>query len=145
MRDSSPPTQSLASGAAADMEDDVVEDEDSVEAVALSSAFPVAATGSLNGKLLIWDLNSEKLRHDPIRLDGGITRLAWRGSEGGSDLLFCSSLDGTASAWDGRTGNVVRRWTGHRGQILDMSVAPMGNFLLTASGDGTVRAFSLHD
>jgi len=145
MRDSSPPTQSLASGAAADMEDDVVEDEDSVEAVALSSAFPVAATGSLNGKLLIWDLNSEKLRHDPIRLDGGITRLAWRGSEGGSDLLFCSSLDGTASAWDGRTGNVVRRWTGHRGQILDMSVAPMGNFLLTASGDGTVRTFSLHD
>jgi len=117
------------------------EEEDSVEAVALSSGLPIAATGSLSGRLLIWDLNSEKLRHDPARLEAGITRLAWLGA--GNDLLFCASLDGTASAWDGRTGAVVRRWTGHRGQVLDMAVAPMGNFLLTASGDGTVRTFTL--
>lgn len=133
---------STSSGSA--MEDDT-EEVDAIEAVALSSTFPVAATGSLNGKLLIWDLNSEKLRHDPVRLEGGITRLAWRGGAGGSDLLFCSSLDGSASVWDGRTGSVVRKWTGHRGQVLDMAVAPMGNFLLTAAGDGTVRTFALNE
>merc|ERR1719374_387724 len=127
------------SGASAAEEE---EEEDSVEAVALSSGLPIAATGSLAGRLLIWDLNSEKLRHDPIRLEGGITRLAWH-EAAGNDLLFCSSLDGTASAWDGRTGSVVRRWTGHRGQVLDMAVAPMGNFAITASGDGTVRTFTL--
>merc|ERR1719259_1257284 len=126
------------SGASAAEEE---EEEDSVEAVALSSGLPIAATGSLAGRLLIWDLNSEKLRHDPARLEAGITRLAWHGA--GNDLLFCASLDGTASAWEGRTGAVVRRWTGHRGQVLDMAVAPMGNFLLTASDDGTVRTFTL--
>jgi len=124
--------------------DDAAEDpEDSVEAVALSNGLPIAATGTLSGRLLIWDLNSEKLRHDPIQLEGGVTRLAWHGSAG-SDLLFCSSLDGSASAFDGRTGCVVRRWTGHRGQVLDMSVAPMGNFCLTAAGDGTVRTYTLN-
>ena len=118
-----------------------VGESDFVEAVALSAGLPIAATGSLTGRLLIWDLNSEKLRHDPARLEDGITQLAWHGA--GHDLLFCASLDGTASAWDGRTGAVVRRWTGHRGQVLDMAVAPMGNFLLTASDDGTVRTFTL--
>jgi len=138
VRESSPSSSGPA------MDDGAAGEETSIEAVALSSSFPVGATGSLDGKLLIWDLNSEKLRHDPIRLDGGITRLAWSGG-GGGDLLFCSSLDGTASAWDGRSGSVVRRWTGHRGQVLDMAVASMGNFLLTAAGDGTVRTFALND
>lgn len=134
-------TSSAAAGSSASSSSE--SEAESVEAVALAPSLPVAAAGCLSGRLLIWDLNSEKLRHDPIQLDGGVTRLAWTGGGGGAggDLLFCSSLDGTASVWDGRTGSLVRRWTGHRGQILDMAVAPMGNFVLTASGDGTVRTF----
>lgn len=114
------------------------DEPDSVEAVALSASLPLAAAATLAGRLFLFDLNAAQLRLDPIQLSAGVTRLHFA-----SNLLFVSCLDGTVVVLDTRTGSELKKWTGHCGQILDMTVASTGNFVLTASGDSTVKRFSM--
>ncbi|XP_019614224.1 PREDICTED: angio-associated migratory cell protein-like [Branchiostoma belcheri] len=115
------------------------EDTNSVEAVGLSRSQPLAAVGSLNGTLGVWDIPTGVQRHKCSH-PGGIVRLQWVES---GYLLYTSCLDGVTRIWDSRTGATVQQLTGHAEEILDMAVSRDGNIVLTSSGDNTARVFNL--
>ncbi|XP_022079230.1 angio-associated migratory cell protein-like [Acanthaster planci] len=115
-------------------------DSNSVEAVGLCQSQSLAAVGSLNGILGVWDIPTQKQRHC-CQLEAGIVRLRWDPS--GTPTIFTAGLDGQVQLWDARSGQSVASWTGHRGEILDVAISNDGNTILTASGDTSCRVFSL--
>ncbi|KAG6550304.1 hypothetical protein Mapa_008265 [Marchantia paleacea] len=111
----------------------------SVESVGLSSILPLAATGSLDGNLIIWDLQTLTPRHTCEHEDG-IVKVLW---PTGSHLIYTASLDYSVRIWDSRTGELVRRFQGHSDSIMDMAVSKDGRLILSGADDMTARVFSL--
>lgn len=111
----------------------------SIEAVGFSPQQPMLATASLSGVLGVWDLSSYRLRQQ-CKHPGGIVRLKWDST---TPLIYTGCLDGVVRLWDSRSGNCEREWYGHSGEILDLAVARDGSFLVTGSGDGTARVFTV--
>ncbi|KXZ49922.1 hypothetical protein GPECTOR_19g373 [Gonium pectorale] len=113
--------------------------EDSVEAVGLSSTLPLAASASLDGKLLIWDCGTLSQR-GACEHPTSITRMVWHPTE---PLVFTACLDGASRCWDLRTGTCVRTYGGHEDAVQDICISPDGSMLLTGSDDGTARVFKV--
>ncbi|XP_002734673.1 angio-associated migratory cell protein-like [Saccoglossus kowalevskii] len=116
------------------------DDSNSVEAVGFCNSLPLAAVGSLNGFLTIWDISTQKLRNQ-CKHEAGIVRLQWDLS---SPMVYTSCLDGSVRLWDGRSGQLLTLWSGHVAEILDMTLTRDGNSLVTASGDSTARVFTVN-
>ncbi|GFG40869.1 hypothetical protein Cfor_08899 [Coptotermes formosanus] len=91
----------------------------SVEAVGFcqDSNFPLAATGSLDGVLCIWDISRGSLRHR-LKQDSGITKLVWVKS---GPYFFTTDLDGSIRLYDARSGSMRNQLFGHSNCILDIS------------------------
>ncbi|XP_033101349.1 angio-associated migratory cell protein-like isoform X3 [Anneissia japonica] len=124
---------------AGDVNEDIGE-TNSVESVGFCHSQPLAAVGSLNGTLSIWDTPTQIIRHK-CQHDAGIVKLKWDKS---NPLVYSCSLDGMLRLWDARSGKVEGCWSGHTGEILDMTISRDGNTILTVSGDKTARVFPIH-
>ncbi|KAJ1729271.1 60S ribosomal subunit assembly or modification protein [Coemansia sp. Benny D160-2] len=111
---------------------------ESVEAVGLCSVLPLAATGSVDGSLSIWDISAMRLR-TTLKHDDSVTRLAWHAD---SPLLTSVSMDCSVRTWDARTGECVRVWRGHQEGIMDFAMTPDGSTIVTASDDGCCLVFA---
>ncbi|XP_070569921.1 angio-associated migratory cell protein-like [Ptychodera flava] len=117
------------------------EDEsNSVEAVAFCKSQPLVAVGSLNGIVGLWDIPTQ-IQRNQCKHEAGIVRVVWDAT---NPLVYTCCLDGVVRLWDGRSGQVVSKWTGHMGEILDMAITRDGNSIVTASGDKTARVFAVH-
>ncbi|KAL5708397.1 hypothetical protein ACHQM5_019196 [Ranunculus cassubicifolius] len=113
---------------------------DSVECVGLCQSFPWAATGSMDNKLLIWDLNYSSI-HSTCQHEEGVTCLAWIGS---SIHVATGSGDGIVRIWDSRSGECVKEFRGHSDVIQSITVTADGEHIVSVSIDGTARAFELN-
>ncbi|KAJ2723107.1 60S ribosomal subunit assembly or modification protein [Coemansia sp. Benny D115] len=113
--------------------------EEGVEAVGLCSVLPLAATGSVDGGLSIWDINTLRLR-TTLKHDDSVNRLLWHED---SPLLTSVSMDMTVRTWDARTGECVRVSKGHQEGIMDFVVSKDGKTAVTASDDGCCLVFAL--
>ncbi|KAJ2788915.1 60S ribosomal subunit assembly or modification protein [Coemansia guatemalensis] len=111
---------------------------ESVETVGLCDALPLAATGSVDGSLSIWDINTLRLR-TTLKHDDSVTQLIWHEN---SPLLTSTSMDCTVRMWDSRTGDCVRVWKGHQEGIMDFSLSKDGKTIVTASDDGCCLVFA---
>ncbi|KAJ2605626.1 60S ribosomal subunit assembly or modification protein [Coemansia sp. RSA 1722] len=111
---------------------------ESIEAVGLCSALPLAATGSVDGSLSIWDINTMRLR-TTLQHDDSVTRLLWHED---SPMLTSVSMDCTVRTWDARTGDCVRVSNGHQEGIMDFALSRDGHTVVTASDDGCCLVFS---
>lgn len=111
--------------------------EESVEAVGFSGHLPLAASASVDGKVLIWDCGTMSQR-GACAHPAGITRMAWHPHQ---PLVFTACLDGAARCWDLRTASCVHTYGGHEEAIQDICVSPDGAMLLTGADDGTARVF----
>lgn len=109
----------------------------SVEAVAMSHTSNWIASGSTDGKLIVWDMQTQQKRID-AKVDGAITSLSWHPEQ---PLIYAASADGHARVWDARNGEVVHVYTGHSDMILSMKISRDGKWILTGSDDTSARLY----
>ncbi|XP_035738031.1 angio-associated migratory cell protein-like [Vespa mandarinia] len=130
--------QDLNSEQETDMKDS---DSNWIETVAFCKdpGFQVAATGSLNGEIFIWDISKQILRHK-IEQESGISKVLWKST---TSFLFSGGLDGILRCFDARSGQCLRLLTGHSEDILDLQIAEEGQIVLTTSDDSTARIFNI--
>ena len=98
------------------------ESENSVEAVSFcpDSSMSVVVTGTLNGRISFWDVPSQIERHGYDQ-PAGVVKLVWHPHI--PYLLFSAGLDGTVRLLDARSGKLVREYTGHMANVLDIAVS----------------------
>ncbi|XP_055626285.1 angio-associated migratory cell protein [Toxorhynchites rutilus septentrionalis] len=100
----------------------------------------VAATGTLSGKVTIWDIARQVARvecEDNHRT--GITKMLW----GKDCTLIAGTLGGVIKVWDVRSGALKCDLLGHRNDIHDLFYDSKKNILLSSSEDGTAKIFQL--
>lgn len=111
--------------------------DEAVESIAFNQIHPIAATGTLQGSLQIWDIPSqvERLKYQQ---NAGISKLLWDDS-----LVYTAGLDGLIRLYDGRSGDMVRSWQRHEAEILDMALSNDKEYLLTCCEDSTCRVLRI--
>lgn len=101
----------------------------------------IAVTGTLEGKVTIWDVGRQMPRTDcedsnPI----GITRLVWTREQ----TILAGTLSGALKIWDVRSGQLKFTLLGHSDNIHDLCYDKNRNIILTASEDKTAKVFSFN-
>lgn len=119
----------------------LVSHTDSIECIGFSRSSPWAATGSMDQKLIIWDLQHSSPRSTCDHEDG-VTCLMWLGT---SKYVVTGCVDGKVRVWDSLSGDCVRTFSGHRDAIQAISVSAHQDFLVSVSLDGTARVFEIAD
>uniref|UniRef100_A0A671SPF0 WD repeat-containing protein 36-like n=1 Tax=Sinocyclocheilus anshuiensis TaxID=1608454 RepID=A0A671SPF0_9TELE len=89
--------------------------------------------------LKIWRFRSKELLHTHSLPAAPASSLLHRDS----GMLAIALDDFTIHILDMETRRTVRRFSGHRGQINDMTFSPDGRWLITASMDCTIRTWDL--
>lgn len=113
---------------------------DSVECVGFaSSSSPWAATGGMDQKLIVWDLQHLSSRCT-CEHEEGVTCLLWLGA---SRYLATGSVDGKVRIWDSLSGDCLRTFSGHDHAIQSLALSASGDFLVSVSLDTTARVFEI--
>ncbi|KAK1323674.1 hypothetical protein QJS10_CPA02g01496 [Acorus calamus] len=112
---------------------------DSVECIGLSPSRPWAATGGMDGKLIIWDLQHSSPR-GTCNHDEGVSCLLWLGT---TNYVVTGCVDGKVRVWDCHSGMCLRTFRGHADPIQAVAVSVGGEYLVSVSIDGTARVFEI--
>jgi len=101
-----------------------------------------AYSGSMDGSLKIWDLNTQQCRttcvHDEATEEHGVTRIVSL-----DHRVVTASTDAVIRLWDERTGECVRRLQAHRDVVLDIVASLDGTSIISSSDDTSCRVFML--
>lgn len=112
---------------------------DGVECAAFGQAGgAVGATGGLDGKLLVWDLQAMAQRGPACEHPAGVTRIALGP---GATTVWTACVDGVVRLWDLRSGRCEAERTGHADAVLGLEATEDGRAAVTGSDDGTARVF----
>ncbi|KAJ6952557.1 hypothetical protein NC653_041632 [Populus alba x Populus x berolinensis] len=96
---------------------------------------PWAATGGLDQKLIIWDLQHSLPRATCEHQDG-VTCVAWLAA---SRYVATGCVDGKVRLWDSLSGDCIRKFSGHADAIQSLSLSANQDYLVSGSSDGTAR------
>lgn len=123
----------------------LVEHKDYVKALALVPNG--VASGSLDGRVLVWDLATGRVRTEcGVDLEEGQARngsvYCMSGSVDGN-ILISGSTDKTISVWDIRTGDRVVRLRGHSDSVRCLSMKHDAQVMLSGGTDCTVKLWDL--
>nr|GMC92504.1 angio-associated migratory cell protein [Ipomoea batatas] len=114
---------------------------DSIECIGLSRSSRGSslwvATGSMDKKLIIWDV-LHWLPRCTCEHEGGVTCLLWLGT---SRFVATGCVDGKVRVWDSLLGNCMATFGGHSDAIQSLAESSDGDFLVSVSIDGTARVF----
>ncbi|XP_035789089.1 angio-associated migratory cell protein-like [Anopheles albimanus] len=119
------------------------QDDSSIEAVLVDYPefeLKVAATGSLQGKITIWDVARQTKRVECTDEDPtGITNMVWL-----KDNMICAgTLGGRIKAWDLRSGAMRFALEGHEDDVHSIVYHKEKNIILSTSEDGTAKIFEV--
>ncbi len=107
-----------------------------MEAVDFSTILPWCVTGGSAGLVKVWDLSTLATRHE-FKHDAGVIKAKFVDSH--AQIVVTCSVDQSIRIWDARTGNAVRKLTGHTDIVLDFAVADKS--IVSCGDDGVVRLF----
>lgn len=100
----------------------------------------VAVTGSLNGRVIVWDVAHQSIRNECQDEDPtGITTIIWAKDQ----TILAGTLGGAVKAWNIRNGELKFSLLGHANNIHDLAYHEKKNILLTVSEDGTAKIFQM--
>eukprot|EP00210_Caulerpa_lentillifera_P000319 g312.t1 len=105
----------------------------------IEGVFPVLVTGSLDGKVIIWDRQSLNQRHFYHHPAGVISIKALTQSP----VLVTGCLDGIVRLLDARSCDFIKEFKGSEDSIQCLAVSPNEHMILTGSDDATVRIFDI--
>ncbi|KAK9765551.1 60S ribosomal subunit assembly or modification protein [Basidiobolus ranarum] len=111
---------------------------ESVEAVGFCDSLPVFATGSVDGKINVWDVTTMRLRSS-CQHEDAVIQLKWHKD---SPLFTSCSADRTVRVWDARTGNCEHKFQGHQDSVLAFDLSYNGHVTVTGSDDGVSLVFN---
>jgi U3 small nucleolar RNA-associated protein 21 len=110
-----------------------------VTGLAVDAVNCYAMSGSLDGSLKFWNFNDGTL-HKEVQLGCGITQLSLARE---SSLLAVVTDDFVIHVFDIDTQVCVRRLHGHTSVITDLTFTADGRWLVSASGDSSLRVWDL--
>ena len=109
-----------------------------VRTIDIASDNQTLASGSIDGTIKLWDLQT-----------GTLIRTISAHSEGVRDIVFAPNGRTLASGgveniklWDWQTGKLIRTLTGHSDNIYSVAFSLDGQKLASASNDGTVKLWN---
>jgi WD repeat-containing protein 48 len=130
----------------------LIEHTDYVKALS-ALADGAVVSGSLDGRILIWDLVTGTVRHecaggDPAIHPASSTRpsvycLASSARDLQANVIVSGSTDRTIAVYDARSGGNVVRLRGHADAIRCLAIKYDATQLLSGSSDSTVRLWDL--
>ncbi|KAL6539157.1 hypothetical protein OROGR_011806 [Orobanche gracilis] len=115
----------------------------SIECIGLSSSsLQWAATGSMDRKLIIWDLQqSVPVERCTCEHREGVTCVSWLGR---TRFVATGCVDGRVRIWDSLNGKCVKILRGHTDAVQSIAISAHANHLVSVSLDGTARVFQIH-
>ncbi|MHC4496198.1 MAG: WD40 domain-containing protein, partial [Planctomycetota bacterium] len=94
--------------------------------------------GTINGKVLVWDVKSDS--DEPATAfdahAGSVNALAWHSQ---SQNLITTGDDGKIQIWEPRSGKLTRSIEGYPAPIICLALSPEGNVLAAGSENGIIR------
>ncbi|XP_066913254.1 angio-associated migratory cell protein-like [Clytia hemisphaerica] len=114
------------------------DEEKSIEGLVFQDEHYLASC-SLNGKVCIWDTQTQRIRHE-FKDTSGVSHIVWLNK---SNNILAVGLDGVLKLWSLSSGSIEKELQGHRGHVLDVQVFDNEKFVLTAGDDETCRVFEL--
>ena len=113
-----------------------------IKAVAVDPARDLAATGSFDYALMVWNISGDvpKVLQRFDQHDGAVNAVAF---VPGTSQVLAAGDDGALSVWDFETGKLLHRFKGHTAKINHVAVSGDGRFAVTSSWDRTARVWDL--
>ena len=111
-----------------------------VNSVALSGDGRYIVSGSRDGTVAVWDLQTGARLHELTGHQGGVTSVALSGD---GRHIVSGSRDGTVAVWDLQTGARLHELTGHQDGVTSVALSGDGRYIVSGSGDGTVAVWDL--
>jgi WD40 repeat protein len=115
---------------------------ETVAAVAFDPSGRWALSGSLDQKVLLWNVDSGQIVRRLVGHASSLTAVVF-GPDG--RLSASADMSGLVLLWDVDQGTLLRRFSGHAGFALDVVFGPDGRTLLSVAVDGTVREWRIDD
>ncbi|KAG2219391.1 hypothetical protein INT45_010967 [Circinella minor] len=109
----------------------------SIETADFCDILSLAATGSTDGNISIWDVQTQRLR-STLSHEDAVVKVKFVKN---SPLLVSCSADKSIKMWDVRTGQLIKSWIGHSDTVLDFAVSDDGKTIVSGSDDGTCLVF----
>nr|XP_028604268.1 WD repeat-containing protein 36 [Podarcis muralis] len=113
--------------------------EGSIRGVAVDGLNQLTTTAGSEGLIKFWNFKSTKLVHS-INLPSSPSKMLLHRD---SCILGIVTDDFTISVLDIETRKIVRKFSGHQGQINDLAFSSDGRWLITAAMDCTIRTWDL--
>ncbi len=105
-----------------------------------NSALQLVFTAGSAGLLVAWDRNTLESRYE-VRHTGGIVMASYCSF---APILYTCSSDETVGVWDGRSGEAIQKYTGHKDVVLSCCAVRNdkgGYMIASASDDRECRVF----
>jgi WD40 repeat protein len=108
-----------------------------VHRAAFSPDGNLMAAAGMGRVIKIWDARSWELLHEQPDLTGCVHSVVFHPKE--SRVLAWGSTDGTVKVWDTVTKEMIRILHGHTSWVQSVAFSPDGEWIASASLDGTVK------
>ncbi|KAF7284192.1 hypothetical protein GWI33_022443 [Rhynchophorus ferrugineus] len=118
----------------------LIDNENEIECALFYDDLGFIITGALSGQICVWQLGKFVLRHQ-AKIESAVTLM----KKGNNNNVYIGATDGAVYVCDVKGGTLKEVLTGHKADILSLSVFSGERNILTTSDDGMAKIFDIKD